>query len=108
MSTNIICFRTCHSFLRNRRHLHDGDDNGHRYRCIHASTTLMRWTGRTATWWSLLFKHTHTLEGGSKTLLGLGPVHDGPDVLEVVDLDVLVVEVEGVLPDVNAEDGDVG
>lgn len=32
--------------------------------------------------------------GGTEAALGLGPVDDLPDVLEVVGLDVLVVEVE--------------
>lgn len=50
----------------------------------------------------------HPLLGSRETLLGLLPVDDLPNVLEVVNLDVLVVEVEGVLPDVNAEDGNVG
>lgn len=40
-----------------------------------------------------------------EALLGLLEVDDGPDVLEVVSLDVLVLKVEGVLPSVNTNDG---
>jgi len=40
-------------------------------------------------------------------LLGLFKVNDVPDRFEVVDLDVQVLEVESVLPDVDTDDGDV-
>ena len=45
---------------------------------------------------------------GEVSLLSLLVVDDVPDSLEVVGLDVLVLEVEGVLPDVDTDDGDVG
>lgn len=47
--------------------------------------------------------------GGDQTCLSLVPVDNLPDVLEVLRASVLVVDVVGVLPDVNADDGhDVG
>jgi len=45
--------------------------------------------------------------GANQPLLGLVEVNDVPDSGEIVELDVLVLEIEGVLPDVNADEGDV-
>lgn len=42
-----------------------------------------------------------------KSLLSLVKVDDVPDSLEVVGLDVLVLEVECVLPDIDTNDGGV-
>jgi len=40
-------------------------------------------------------------------LLSFFPVDNTPDSFEIVDLDIQVLEIEGVLPDVNADDGNV-
>lgn len=45
-------------------------------------------------------------DGLEVALLGLVEVDDVPDRVEVVDLDVQVLEVERVLPDVDADNGD--
>ena len=43
------------------------------------------------------------LAGGVKALGDVGPVHDVPECLDVIGLDVDVVQVEGVLPHVEHE-----
>ena len=48
------------------------------------------------------------LAGVSETLLHFFPVHNVPEGLDVVALDVLVLEVEGVLPHVEEEQRDEG
>lgn len=48
------------------------------------------------------------LLGLLETLLGSLEVDNVPDGLEVVGLDVLVLEVEGVLPGVDADERNVG
>jgi hypothetical protein len=46
--------------------------------------------------------------GGRVARLHVGPVDDIPERLDVVGLDVLVLQVEGVFPDVDQHDGDLG
>jgi len=43
--------------------------------------------------------------GSDETLFGLLPVDDAPDVFEVLGPGILVVDIVGVLPDVDADDG---
>jgi len=54
-----------------------------------------------------MFLQLGTTSGFGETLLGLFEVDDIPDCFEIINLDVEILEVEGMLPDVNADDGDM-